>query len=286
MLYVFLSICCSVVVSVLLKLAKRYQIDVFQAITWNYSMAILLTWIFFKPQLSHLQGAPVYNYLGLGILLPLVFWFIAYSIRITGIVRTDVAQRLSLFIPVIASFVLFSEMLTSLKIIGIALGFIAILCAIPWQQKGHINRVTKFSWFYLLTVFFGMGIIDVLFKEIALFKDVPYTTSLFIVYILAFVIAMAGLLYQVATKKTKFSWPHIFIGWILGVANFGNILFYLKAHQALSNNPSTVFSAMNIGVIAVGTLVGLVIFKEKLSLLNKAGIVIAVVAIIVISYAK
>jgi threonine/homoserine efflux transporter RhtA len=72
----------------------------------------------------------------------------------------------------------------------------------------------------------------------------------------------------------------------LGVANFGNILFYLKAHQALSNNPSTVFSAMNIGVIAVGTLVGLVVFKEKLSLLNKAGIVIAVVAIIVISYAK
>jgi hypothetical protein len=36
MLYVFLSICCSVIVSVLLKLARRYQIDVFQAITWNY----------------------------------------------------------------------------------------------------------------------------------------------------------------------------------------------------------------------------------------------------------
>jgi hypothetical protein len=52
MLYVFLSICCSVIVSVLLKLAKALQIDVSQAITWNYPMAILLTWFFFKPTIT------------------------------------------------------------------------------------------------------------------------------------------------------------------------------------------------------------------------------------------
>ena len=32
---------------------------------------------------------------------------------------------------------------------------------------------------------------------------------------------------------------------------------------------------MNIGVIVVGALIGVVIFKEKLSLFNKAGIVIS-----------
>src|ERR1700733_12827218 len=102
MLYIFLSICCSVIVSILLKLAKRYHIDVLQAITWNYSVAILLTWIIFKPQLHSQQVDHGYTYLAVGLLLPVLFLIIAASIRITGIVRTDVAQRLSLLIPIMA----------------------------------------------------------------------------------------------------------------------------------------------------------------------------------------
>ncbi|MCQ6956962.1 DMT family transporter [Mucilaginibacter aquariorum] len=283
MLYVFLSICCSVIVSVLLKLAKRYQIDVFQAITWNYSMAILLTWFFFKPTIPSLQNAPIHIYLGLGVLLPLLFMVMATSVRVAGIVRTDVAQRLSLFIPLLASFLIFGDSLNKLKVIGLIIGFAAILCSIPWQKKTANRKVYSNAWIFLLIVFFGIGIIDILFKQVALFKEVPYTTSLFLIYILAFVIALIVLIFRVATKKTKFSWPHIMFGWILGVANFGNILFYLKAHTSLSKSPSTVFSAMNIGVIALGTLVGLVVFNERLSILNKVGVALAVIAIVVIT---
>jgi drug/metabolite transporter (DMT)-like permease len=283
MLYVFLSICCSVIVSVLLKLAKRYQIDVFQAITWNYSMAILLTWFFFKPTIPSLQNAPVHIYLGLGVLLPLLFMVMAISVRVAGIVRTDVAQRLSLFIPLLASFLIFGDSLNKLKIIGLIIGFAAILCSIPWQKKTANRKVYSNAWIFLLIVFFGIGIIDILFKQVALFKEVPYTTSLFLIYILAFVIALIVLIFRVLTKKTKFSWPHSMFGWILGVANFGNILFYLKAHTSLSKSPSTVFSAMNIGVIALGTLVGLVVFNERLSILNKVGVALAVIAIVVIT---
>jgi hypothetical protein len=101
MFYIFLSICCSIAVSVLLKLAKRYQIDVYQAITWNYSAAMFLTWLFFRPHFAGLQDAPILTYASLGIMLPLLFIVIAGSITLTGIVRTDVAQRLSLFIPVL-----------------------------------------------------------------------------------------------------------------------------------------------------------------------------------------
>jgi drug/metabolite transporter (DMT)-like permease len=284
MFYIFLSICCSVIVSVLLKLAKRYQIDVYQAITWNYSAAILLTWIFFRPHLVNLQDAPVFTYLSLGILLPLLFVVIGISVRLTGIVRTDVAQRLSLFIPVLASFLLFSEVLDSIKIIGICMGVIAMFCLVPWKQKMAVRRRSTNSWLYLLLIFIGMGVIDVLLKQIAKFTAVPFTTSLFIVFVLAFIVSIIGLIYMVYTKKMRFSWPHIFIGWVLGTANFGNILFNIKAHQALANHPSTVFSTMNIGVIVVGALVGLLIFREKLSRINLAGIVLAIIAIVVISF--
>ena len=283
MIYVFLSICCSVVVSVLLKLAKRYQIDVYQAITWNYSMAILLTWIFFRPKLSGLLAGPVYNYLALGVLFPLLFVIMASSVRLAGIVRTDIAQRLSLFIPIFAAFFLFGEARDPVKIIGIVLAFIAIIFSIPWQ-KAVYNRVNKVSWVYLLCVFLGFGCIDILLKQISKANGLPFTSAIFVIFILAFTLSMIGLIYKVATKETKFSWPHILIGWILGVANFGNILFYLKAHQALANSPSVVFSAMNIGVIVVGAFIGMVIFKEKLSMLNKAGIAVAILAIVIIYF--
>jgi hypothetical protein len=42
--------------------------------------------------------------------------------------------------------------------------------------------------------------------------------------------------------------------WVSRAFNFGNILFYLKAHQAFADNPSTVFAAMNMGVIILGVL--------------------------------
>jgi len=283
MIYIFLSICCSVIVSVMLKLAKRYHIDVYQAVVWNYSIAIFLTWLFLKPQLVHLTGAPIINYTILGLLLPLLFVILAVSVKQSGIVRTDIAQRLALLIPLLAAFFLFGEKINLLKAIGILTGFAAILCSIQWKQGGAVKKGAANAWQYLLMVFVGMGLIDVLLKQVAAFKTVTYGTSLFIIFIMAFVFSLAGLIYQVATKKMKFSWPHILIGWVLGITNFGNILFYIKAHKALANQPSTVFSAMNIGVIVFGALIGLIIFREKLSLLNKAGILIAIIAVVILT---
>jgi drug/metabolite transporter (DMT)-like permease len=286
MLYVFLSICCSVIVSVLLKLARRYSIDVFQAITWNYSMAILLTWVFFKPNLHafNFKQAPISVYIAVGILLPLIFWVMASSVRVAGIVRTDVAQRLSLFISLFSAFLLFNDSFTKARLICFIFGFAAILCSIPWQKKTANRKLLSNAWLYLFIVFVGFGAIDILFKKVAAYTLVPYTTSLFIIYGLAFIIAFIGLLIKVLTKKSRIKWPHLMFGWVLGLANFGNILFYLKAHQALSNSPSLVFSSMNIGVILLGTLVGLVIFHERLSTLNRIGLGLAVLSIIMITF--
>lgn len=280
MIYIFLSICCSVFVSVLLKLAKRYHIDTRQAITWNYSMAAILTWIFYRPSLPSINSTLFPSYLALGILLPSLFVILALSVRYTGIVKTDVAQRLSLFIPVLAAFLLFGEDNSIIKIAGILVAFSAIICSVPWQKKENTGSS---YWIYPVIVFVGMGIIDILFKQIAKAENIPFTSSLMVVFILSFLISMLILLYLFLMKKMKFAIINVLCGWILGVANFGNIVFYLKAHQALSNQPSLVFSGMNIGVILLGSLVGVLVFQEKLSRLNYAGIVLALISIALMS---
>lgn len=284
MIYIVLSVICSVTVAVLLKLAKRYQINIIQAVTVNYFTALSLCFLFFKPDVQLLTtSAPWPIYIALAILLPSIFLVLAASVKKLGIVKTDIAQRLSLFIPILAAYFIFKEGFNEYKLIGLAIGFLAII--LTFVRKSDQEATAK-HWIYPIAVFIGFGVIDVLFKQIALYKDLPYTTSLFMVFALAFVVSMAIVIFMVITRKTKLELVNLACGLILGFFNFGNILFYMKAHKAMAENPSTVFAAMNMGVIVVGSLIGIFIFKEKLSKLNYVGIFLALVAVIFITLSQ
>jgi len=284
MIYIILSICCSVTVAILLKLAKRYQISIIQAVTVNYLAALSLCFLFFKPDVKLVtNSAPWPIYVALAVLLPSIFLFLAASVKNLGIVKTDIAQRLSLFIPILAAYFIFKEDFNDYKIIGLAIGFVAII--LTFLRKSD-HKEGKGNLLYPIMVFVGFGVIDVLFKQIALYKELPYTTSLFTVFCLSFVVSLLIVIIMVISGKIKLQLVNVVCGLILGFFNFGNILFYMKAHKALAENPSTVFAAMNLGVIIVGTLIGIIAFKEKLSKLNYAGIVLAIAAVIFITLSQ
>jgi drug/metabolite transporter (DMT)-like permease len=194
-----------------------------------------------------------------------------------GIVKTDAAQRLSLFIPILAAWFIFKEEFNSYKVIGLIIGFVALLFIL---KKESVNTENK--WIYPTVVLLGFGVIDILFKQIALYTILPYTTSLFVVFDISLVISLLVVIYQTVLKKVKLDAKNILFGGLVGLFNFGNILFYLKAHKAFSENPSTVFAGMNMGVIILGSLVGLLFFKEKLSKINFIGLFLALIAIVFI----
>ena len=74
----------------------------------------------------------------------------------------------------------------------------------------------------------------------------------------------------------------LLFGGLVGIFNFGNILFYIKAHKEFAQNPSTVFAGMNMGVIMIGSIVGVFVFKEKVTKFNVAGLLLALLAIVFI----
>lgn len=276
MIYLGISVVFSVIVGILLKFAKRYHIDVIQAITFNYIMAIGLSLLFFKPELVQWSNAPITLYVSLGILLPVIFICLAYAIKDHGIVKSDIAQRLSLIIPLIASWFLFNESISLFKVVGLITGFAAIWLILNKKQGIEINGKRPI---FPIIVFFGFGVIDVLFKQVAKFTSIPYTTSLSVIFAIAFLVSIIYLMIQFITKRRKFQFINLFCGLILGFFNFGNILFYLKAHAVFSGNPSTVFATMNFGVITLGGLIGYYLFKEPLNKLNFIGILLSIVAI-------
>jgi len=282
MIYVLIAIFCSVVVSINLKLLKRYYTSAFQAIVFNYPTAAILCFLFFKPSLETNLGSDKWLlYVLIALLLLSIFYFISKSIATSGIVLTAIAQRLSLIIPVASAFLLFGENLNILKIIGLIIGFTAIYASRP---QGKFDAKNIAVW-YPLIVFIGTGVLDVFFNLLTQFSGVSFTTSLFWIFIIATFIGLISLLYLIITKKKEFQLRAMFAGIVLGVFNFGSIYFYIKALALESTRPSVVFSSLDIGVIAFGSLAGLILFKEKLSNLNKIGLILAIVAIVVLSFA-
>lgn len=282
MLYLLLSIICSVSVGVIFKISRRYNNSNIQIVWFNYFFALLFSWIFFGPNLTNFDtSAPFLLYSSLGILLPVVFLFLIASIANIGIVKTDAAQRLSLFIPILAAWLVFDEQFTTYKIAGILIGFFALFCILSKPVEPGNS-----SWKYPLVVFLGFGVIDVLFKKIAVYKAIPYTSSLFIVFAIAFIIMSFVVVYESIYKQRKLNLRNLLFGFLVGLFNFGNILFYLKAHNAFAENPSTVFAGMNMGVIILGSFIGIIAFKEKLSKLNYLGLILALLSILFIVMAQ
>ena len=279
-----IAVLCSVAVSVLLKVARKRNIAIQQAIAFNYIVALSLSWFLLKPDFKGLEftdfiaqseNTPIF--LALGILLPSVFIIMSKAVEFAGIVRSDAAQRLSLFLPILAAFLIFHETLSQSKVVGIVLAFVGLFCLLskPNQQSAVDFRGVL----GLIGVWFGYGIIDILFKQVAK-SGGAFPTTLFIAFSLAACIMFIYLLF----KRTQWNVASFVGGIILGVLNFFNILFYIKAHQSFSSNPTLVFAGMNIGVICLGTITGALIFKEKISKVNWLGIVFSLCAIFCLYY--
>ena len=281
MIYLIISILCSVAVSVLLKIARSKKIDIEQAVAVNYLMAIALCVYFLRPDLAAWKSyLPTWwLFAALGVLLPAVFVVMGRAVERAGIVKSDAAQRLSLFLPITASFAIFGEKLTQGRLIGIALAFCALFCLLWKGEGGKKSGGFAGNAALLLGVWAGYGVIDILFKQVA--KSGSATaTNLFAAFVLSGVIIFVYLW----IKQTRWTASSLLSGIVLGALNFGNIWFYIRAHQVYSSNPTMVFAGMNIGVITLGTLVGALAFREKISRINLCGVILAIASIVCLFY--
>ena len=289
MSYVLLAAACSVLVSVLLKLAGRRGIDAGQMVTWNYLVAALLCAWLLDARLDSLRqtGAPWLPLLVLALVLPSLFLVLAASVRAAGIVRTDIAQRLSLLLSLLAAFLWFGESTNGLKLAGLGLGLLSVVAILarPQAAASHAGTAQATAWPLLLTVWVGFALVDVMLKQIAA-AGTPFAASLQVSFVLAFVGMLGVQGWRQARGRSRLSWRNAGAGLLLGLLNFGNIVFYVQAHRALPQNPSLVFAAMNIGVVLLGTLVGVLAFKEKPGRMNWLGIGLAVPAIVLIALSR
>ena len=286
MIYLGLSIAFTCVLYLIFKAFSHFNIDNIQAIVINYFVAFAVGLLFFKPEISINELYHKSWLLGaflLGLIFIVIFNLLALTSQRNGITVASVATKMSLVIPVVFGIVIYNETTSPIKIIGISLALIAVYL-VSASQNGQ-KVVFRKNLLLPLLVFIGSGIIDTSIKFIESHYVSAEDVPLFSAFIFGFA-AFFGVLYfllQIIKGQLIFKLKNIIAGVVLGVPNYFSIYFIIKALRIQGLESATIFTINNVGVVVITSLLGILVYNEKLNLNKGFGIALAVISIILVS---
>lgn len=266
---------------VIFRVAKNYNCKLQSLITINYLAASILGILLFQPfadgknplALPHWTPYAVI----LGILFIAMFYLIGYSSQKAGITVTTLANKLSLVFPVAFSLIYFNEQLSTLKAIGIVTAIIAVGLTV---YKKEITRTNLIYIVLPLFLFLGSGVIDSLVKYVQAVKISDDETSLYTILVFA-VAFLCGIIVTIITKtyRQQLNPATLVFGTLLGVVNFGSLYFIIKALNNSGLKSSLVFALNHMTIVALTTILGILLFKERLNKINFAGVILALISL-------
>ena len=286
MIFLLLSILFSTGLFVIFKYFGIYKIDVLKAIFVNYIVAFSMGFFFAERQIpiSEIYLQPWFSgALFLGALFVSIFFVMAMTAQENGVSVTSISGKMSVVVPVVFGIILYNESVTFLKIVGIIMALIAVYLSSVKEEKSEKNGTLLFP----ILLFIGSGTIDTLLKYVQENYVADEDVSIFSgsLFGIAGVFAFFILVIKTIKKRASFGYKNIIAGIILGVPNYYSIIFLIKALQNKNFESSTLFTINNVAIVVVSTLVGLFFFKEKFSIKNKVGVVMAILGIVLVTIA-
>jgi drug/metabolite transporter (DMT)-like permease len=284
-IYLLLSILFNAVLFVIIKLFAKYSIDALQALVVNYLTAFFVGLFFLETEINGSQIVQQKWFVG-SVLLGFIFIGTFYVTTLTsqknGLSVASVASKMSVIIPIILGVFLYNESLNFYKIIGVVLALIAIY----FTSKKEAGKVQQASNLLLpMLVFIGAGTIDSSLKYLQTNCVAAHQIGLFstITFLCAFCVGILVIVFMCLQGKLTFSSRAIFGGILLGIPNYFSLYFLVKMLEAKPFESATLFTIHNISIVIVATFAGMLFFKEKISLRNAFGIILALVALYLVT---
>lgn len=286
MIYLILSIFFNSVLFVIIKLFAKYNIDALQALVINYLVAFLVGLFFLD---NHFVPAEIisYDWFKGSLFLGFVFISTFYSTTITsqrnGLSVASVASKMSVIIPITLGVILYDETLNFIKIIGIILALVAVYFTSK-KETGEIKKVDGLL--FPVLVFLGAGTIDSSLKYLQTFHVPANQIGLFssITFFCAFSVGILTILFLCIIGKIQFSSRNILGGITLGLPNYFSLYFLVRMLESKVFESATLFTIHNIAIVIVSTFIGILFFKERISMRNAFGIGLALFALYLVTY--
>lgn len=282
MFFLISAIICSSVIFILFRVFEKLRVNVFSAITVNYLVASLLGIL----TLTDKTSAEFFTFkpwlivaLLSGFTLIATFYVYGLSVQKVGMAITGVSGKMSVIIPVVFGFTMFNEPYEIPKIIGIAMALFSFYLVL---LKGQNQK--KDIKFIILPVllFIGNGANDTLFK---IFQEFYPSENdawfLIIAFTFSFFIGVLVFLVLLVSKKVMLDVRSMIAGILLGILNWFSTYFFLKGIEVF--DISMFVPVFNAAIIVIAAANGYVFFRERLTSINLAGIVLAIISITIIA---
>ncbi len=285
-MYLLLSICASTLIFVIFKVVGKRNINTLQTIVFNYFTAFTYGILSYDSPIivsDIVQSKWFFGAIGLGFLFIAIFNVMALTAQRNGLSVASVASKMSVVIPIIFGLFFYNESLGWQKALGIILALIAVYLA-SYKTKTDQRFSIKTLWLPIV-LFLGSGTIDTSIKyiETTYLADNGIPIFSATIFFIAGVIGIGLLSAKAIQKQFTFDPKSIVSGIILGVVNYYSIYMLLKALNAENFESSTIFTVNNVAIVMLTTLIGLLMFKERLLTKNWIGIGIAILSIILVT---
>jgi drug/metabolite transporter (DMT)-like permease len=283
MFYLLIALFFSSCIFFAFKYFNKFNISILPAVATNYLVATAFGFMGSgeNTSVSMILHQPwVLMAVMTGITFILTFVVFAVSTQRVGVAMTVVSGKMSIVLSVAVGFLLLSEPFGVLKILGIVAALVAFF--LTNKDRGEVNVEKKYLYLPAL-IFFGTGANDILMKLSGVYyADRNEIQFLTVTFFTAFIIGFSILAYKVSRNALKISWLDIAAGIFLGVVNWYSTYFFIKGLYIL---PISLFIPIfNAALVFIAVVSGYFFFNEKLSVINRIGILLALLAIGAIAF--
>jgi drug/metabolite transporter (DMT)-like permease len=297
MSFLLLTVACSVMLGFIFKLFARFAVDGFQAIVFNYITCFCCGWLHlghFPIRAAYFDTSWMPYALVLGLIFVSGFNMAALTVRYFGVTIGQIMQKMSILLTVPFAILAYQESAGWLKIVGILFAVAAIVL-VNWprkqssgsnlseestsEQNSGAPTPKNLLWIPIATWILA-GLLEILLVRVQNERLTDMSDPTFIITIFGTAGVLGLLLATVgwSTGRLQFAFKNVWAGIILGIPNYGSMLFMLLALDS-GLEGSFVFPVANVAIIVLTTIGAVTLFREKLTPMNWAGIGLAVAAI-------
>lgn len=293
MLNFILAVVFTVSLYLIMRSFTKYSVNPLHAVIFNYYTCVAMGLALMPDRDQYFSAdwtsTPTLLTLALGTMFIIVFVLIGFTTTKVGVTAASLAGNMSLVIPVLFGLFVFknnNKEFTFWNYTGLLLALTAL--AFSTLKKEDTDKAVKNGWVFFLPLllFLGSGTNNTLINYISATFYKPEQSALFTALACtgAILIGTVFLIFKVLAANEKVSGRSILGGLILGIPNFLSFYFLLGALSDFGNSAAFVFPIYNVLSMLMSAFLAWVLFKETLQPLNKFGLVLAVLAIFLISY--
>ena len=299
MLYFLLAVVFTVALYLIMRAFPRYGVHSFHAIVFNY-YACVITGLVLSPNLTpyrllNWSSTPTLLTLALGIMFVTAFVLIGQTTQKVSVTAASLTANMSLVIPVIFGLFIFknaNKIYTLWNYLGLVLALVALALGGIQRKKAALPTEPapdRLNWLVLalpLLTFVATGTNNTLINFLSMSYYQPEETITFTVIacIGAVLVSTLLLVGRVFFQGERVSLRSLTGGLLLGIPNFLSFYFLLKALGSFGNSAAFVFPIYNILTMMASAAAAWLFFRERLNTYNRLGLLLAVVAILLISY--